>query len=94
MDSGHWPLYRYNPELALAGQNPLQIDSKDPTIALADFVYRENRYKILQRANPEASKKLIEQAQKNIVEKFKILKQLASVEYNAQEQSNDQVIGK
>ena len=38
VDSGHWPLYRYNPDLALEGKNPLQLDSKDPTLPLADYV--------------------------------------------------------
>jgi pyruvate-ferredoxin/flavodoxin oxidoreductase len=78
VESGHWPLYRYNPELTLQGKNPLQLDSKDPTISLADYVYNENRYKMLQRSNPEVSKQLIEQAQKVVNERFKMLKLLAS----------------
>ncbi len=80
VESGHWPLYRYNPELELAGKNPLQLDSKDPTISLADYVYGENRYQILKRSKPEISQKLIEAAQKNVTAKFKMLKQLASRE--------------
>jgi pyruvate-ferredoxin/flavodoxin oxidoreductase len=80
VDSGHWPLYRYNPELELAGKNPLQLDSKDPTLPLADYVYGENRYQILKRTKPEVSQKLIEASQKSINAKFKMLKQLASRE--------------
>ncbi|MFP4681864.1 MAG: pyruvate:ferredoxin (flavodoxin) oxidoreductase [Chitinispirillaceae bacterium] len=80
VESGHWPLYRYNPDLTLQGKNPLQLDSKDPTISLADYVYNENRYKILQRSNPEASKKLIDNAQNSVVAKYKMLKQMASQE--------------
>ncbi len=80
VESGHWPLYRYNPALALEGKNPLVLDSKDPTISLADYVYKENRYKILQRSNPEASKQLIDGAQKSVAAKFKMLKQLAALE--------------
>jgi pyruvate-ferredoxin/flavodoxin oxidoreductase len=80
VESGHWPLYRYNPALADAGKNPLVIDSKDPTIPLTDYVYNENRYKILQRSNPEASKMLIDHAQASVAAKFKMLKQLASLE--------------
>jgi len=74
VESGHWPLYRYNPSL----DNPLQIDSKDPTISLADYVYKENRYKILQRSNPEASKKLVDTAQKDVTSKIALLKHMAS----------------
>ena len=80
VDCGHWPLYRYNPDLAIAGKNPLIVDSKDPTIPLSDYVYNENRYKMLQRANPEMSKQLIDQAQKSVVAKYKMLKQLAALE--------------
>ncbi|MDD5676231.1 MAG: pyruvate:ferredoxin (flavodoxin) oxidoreductase, partial [Chitinivibrionales bacterium] len=58
VDCGHWPLYRFNPDLALQGKNPLQLDSKDPTLPLADYVYNENRYLQLKRSKPEVSEKL------------------------------------
>ena len=76
VDSGHWPLYRYNPDLASQGKNPLQLDSKEPTLPLGDYVYGENRYKMLQRSNPELSKQLIECASKVNLERYKALKQL------------------
>jgi pyruvate-ferredoxin/flavodoxin oxidoreductase len=79
VESGHWPLYRYNPALVDEGKNPLALDSKDPTITLADYAYNENRYKILQRSNPEASKMLLDHAQKTVAAKFKMLKDLASL---------------
>jgi pyruvate-ferredoxin/flavodoxin oxidoreductase len=40
--SGYWPLYRYNPDLKAAGQNPLQLDSKAPTANFVDYAYSEN----------------------------------------------------
>jgi len=80
VNSGHWPLYRYNPALALEGKNPLIIDSKDPTISLADYVYKENRYNILKRSNEAVSKQLIEGAQKAVTSKIKLLKQMAEME--------------
>ena len=90
VDSGHWPLYRYNPELTAQGKNPLVIDSKDPTLPLADYAYRENRYKILQRSNPEASKKFMDHAQKSVVAKFKMLKQLAAMEMDKEAEQQEQ----
>jgi pyruvate-ferredoxin/flavodoxin oxidoreductase len=77
VDSGHWPLYRYNPDLATAGKNPLQLDSKDPTLPLGDYVYAENRYKMLQRSNPELSKQLVEYASKVNLIRYQALKSLA-----------------
>ena len=78
--SGHWPLYRYNPDLVLQGKNPLQLDSKEPTISLAEYALNENRYSVLRRSKPEVSKKLLEDAQKNVTAKFQMLKKLAGVE--------------
>jgi len=80
VDCGHWPLYRYNPALVEQGKNPLIVDSKDPTIQLSDYIYNENRYKMLQRSNPEASKQFLDHSQKSVTAKFKMLKQLAALE--------------
>lgn len=50
--SGYWPLYRYNPALAAEGKNPLQMDSKAPSCSFEEYAYGENRYRVLQKANP------------------------------------------
>jgi len=60
--SGHWPLYRFNPARREAGENPFQLDSKPPSIPLRDYLYTENRYRILQQARPEIAKTLLRQA--------------------------------
>ncbi|NMF19513.1 pyruvate:ferredoxin (flavodoxin) oxidoreductase, partial [Cloacibacillus porcorum] len=52
VESGHWMLMRYNPDLAKEGKNPLIIDSKEPTLPLEDYIYNEVRYKSLKAANP------------------------------------------
>ena len=78
VESGHWPLFRYNPALKDEGKNPLLLDSKDPTMTLNDYVMNENRYKILAKSNPEVSAHLIEHAQGVVTERFNMLKQLAA----------------
>jgi pyruvate-ferredoxin/flavodoxin oxidoreductase len=80
VESGHWPLYRYNPTLALEGKNPLTLDSKDPTLPLADYALGENRYRMLQKSDPETSKMLLEHAQKDVTAKIKLLKTLAAAQ--------------
>jgi pyruvate-ferredoxin/flavodoxin oxidoreductase len=80
---GHWPLYRYNPDLVAQGKNPLVIDSQDPTLPLKDYALGENRYKILQRANPEVSAKLLDLAQKNVTSKLALLKVMAGMQAQA-----------
>ncbi len=78
VDSGYWQLYRYNPDLAKEGKNPFKLESKGMKIPLKDYAYLETRYKMLTRSHPEAAAKLMEQAQQDVVERWKIYEQLAS----------------
>ncbi len=78
VDSGHWQLYRYNPELAKQGQNPFKLESKAPKIPLKDYAYMETRYKMLTKSHPEAAAKLMEQAQQDVLNKWKMYEQLAA----------------
>jgi len=84
VDSGHWLLYRFNPALAEQGQNPLQLDSRDPSIPLKDYIYNETRYRMLAQSNPEAAAKLLEQAQEDVKRRWAIYKDMAATkEQNA-----------
>jgi pyruvate-ferredoxin/flavodoxin oxidoreductase len=76
--SGYWPLYRYNPELETQGKNPLVITSKDPSTPFEEYAYRENRYKTLRAADPEAAKELMEQSKADIKRRWNLLKHMAS----------------
>ena len=66
VDSGYWTLLRYNPALAAVGKAPLILDSKKPTIPVAEYIYTENRYKQLTRSNPEVAKMLADDLQKEV----------------------------
>ncbi len=59
VESGHWILMRYNPDLAKEGKNPLVLDSKEPSLPLKDYVYNETRYKSLATADPEVAEALL-----------------------------------
>ncbi len=78
--SGYWPLYRYNPDLKAAGQNPLQLDSKAPTANFVDYAYSENRYRMLKDAKPDVAAKLMDMAQKDVAERFNVIQQLANLQ--------------
>jgi pyruvate-ferredoxin/flavodoxin oxidoreductase len=78
VDSGYWPLYRYNPALAAEGKNPFQLDSKPPTLPLKDYIYTENRYRMLMQSDPRAAQALLELAQADVEEKWRIYQQLAA----------------
>ncbi len=66
VDSGHWPLFRYNPALAEKGENPFKLDSKPPKIPLKDYIYNETRYKMLTKVDPERAERLAQDAQENV----------------------------
>jgi len=76
---GHWPLYRFNPELEDQGKNPLTIDSKkEPSISFEEYALGENRYRMLQRVNPDSAQKLLAESQKDVMKGWKFLKSLAA----------------
>ncbi len=77
VDSGHWPLFRYDPRRTQAGENPLKMDSKEPSIPYRDFAATETRFSVLQRTNPEASERFLRQAQQQIKTKYQLYEQLA-----------------
>ncbi len=77
VNSGHWPLFRYNPDLVAQGKNPFQLDSKAPNIALKDFIYNETRYTMLVKSNPEEAKKLLALAQQDVNQQWKLYDYMA-----------------
>lgn len=77
--SGYWSLYRYDPRLEMEGKNPLQLDSKEPSMPLGDYYKTENRFSVLWRTHPENAKKLLDQEQVSVLERYQRLKQLAGL---------------
>ncbi|MGE5402465.1 MAG: pyruvate:ferredoxin (flavodoxin) oxidoreductase [Ignavibacteriales bacterium] len=78
VESGHWPLFRYNPAMAEEGKNPLKLDSKAPKITVEEYAYRETRYTMLKKSNPEESKRLLALAQAQVEKKWKLYENMAS----------------
>ena len=79
VDSGYWPLYRYNPKLSDENKNPFQLDSHEPKIPLEEDIYTEGRYRMLQQSDPEVAKFLLERAQKAVRHKWDQYKQMAAM---------------
>jgi pyruvate-ferredoxin/flavodoxin oxidoreductase len=70
VDSGHWPLFRFDPRRAQEGKNPFKLDSKPPSIDYADFIKSETRFNMLWRSDPARADALLEQARNDIKERF------------------------
>jgi len=78
--SGHFPLYRFNPELAKQGKNPLTLDSKPPTMKFSEHALKENRFRMLTKSDPEGAKALLAEADKLVAAKWDLLEKLAGLE--------------
>ena len=78
VECGHWPLYRFNPELEESGTNPLSIDSKEPTLSFEEYAMGENRYRMLKMMNPEHAEELMTQSQKDVTKSWKFLQSRAA----------------
>jgi pyruvate-ferredoxin/flavodoxin oxidoreductase len=72
VQSGYWPLMRYNPALRETGKNPFQLDSKAPAIRLKEYIYREARYTMLARSNPQLAAKLLVEAQDDVERQWRV----------------------
>ncbi len=82
VQSGFWPLYRFNPTLAAEGKNPLTIDSKEPTISFADYAYNETRYRMLLQSDEQRAEALMRQAEQDVKSRWKLYSQLAAMHYD------------
>jgi pyruvate-ferredoxin/flavodoxin oxidoreductase len=77
VQSGHWPLFRYNPDLVAQGKNPFQLDSKAPSIPLEKYIYNETRYTMLTHSQPEAAKELLIEAQEDVQKRWRLYEHMA-----------------
>ena len=66
VNSGYWPLYRHDPRREQEGKNPLQLDSKAPSIPLKEYMYQEGRFSVLARSHPERAAELLDKAEQDV----------------------------
>jgi pyruvate-ferredoxin/flavodoxin oxidoreductase len=79
VESGQWLLYRFDPRRAMAGENPLQLDSKQPKRRVEEYLLLENRFKMLTKSRPEEAKKLFAGAQRDADERWSLYQNLAAM---------------
>lgn len=77
VDTGSWPLYRYNPDNVKEGKAPLMLDSKAPSKPLSDYMSSETRFQVVKKANPERYETLLNKAQENVTEKRNLLEHMS-----------------
>ena len=77
VETGSWPLFRFNPLNETAGKAPLTLDSKAPSKPLAEFMSSETRFQVVNKMNPERYEELLEKAQKNVNDKHTLLEYMS-----------------
>ncbi|MDX9884632.1 pyruvate:ferredoxin (flavodoxin) oxidoreductase [Thauera sp.] len=77
--SGHWPLLRYDPRLRAQGRNPLSVDSAAPSVPYRDFARNEARFTVLERQNPEASTRFLDEAERHARQRHHEYTELAAL---------------
>jgi pyruvate-ferredoxin/flavodoxin oxidoreductase len=80
--SGHWPLFRFNPARLAAGQSPLQLDSKAPSIPYRQYMETETRFSMLWHSHPEDAEAFATQAQQEIDTRYGHYQQLAAMDWS------------
>jgi pyruvate-ferredoxin/flavodoxin oxidoreductase len=79
VNSGHWNLFRYDPRRLDEGKNPLQLDSKKPSIPFTDFADTEMRFSMLKRSHPDAAAELFRQAEDDARERYEHYRKLSEL---------------
>ncbi len=89
VQSGYWPLMRYNPDLIKQGKNPMQLDSRTPTVALDKYIYNETRYSMLRHSQPEIAKELYGLAEADVKRRFKLYEYMGAMPGNGSDAEAD-----
>jgi pyruvate-ferredoxin/flavodoxin oxidoreductase len=77
VESGYWPIFRYNPQLVAEGKNPFTLDSKQPDGSLQEFLSGEVRFAALEKSFPDESKRLRAALGQEVEDKYAMLKMMA-----------------
>jgi pyruvate-ferredoxin/flavodoxin oxidoreductase len=81
VNSGRWLLYRFNPDRALMGENPMQLDSQTPRMKIEQSLNLENRFKMLAKSNPDGARKVFQQAQEDADSRWRLFQSLAARDF-------------
>ncbi len=79
VQSGYWPLFRYNPARAAAGESPLVLDSKPPTLPLTEYLNAEPRFDHLTHAESDADRALLHEAEADVAARWNLYTQFAAM---------------
>ena len=79
VQAGYWTLYRYNPQMADEGKNPLIVDSKAPSMDYREFLMGENRYRRLAASHPDLADNLFSRQEEESKERLEYYDKLSKL---------------
>ena len=82
VQSGLWPLYRYDPRLSAENKNPLQIDSREPSVPVEQYMYNETRFRMLTQSDEARAEALLKLASQDAKSRWNFYSQLAAMHYD------------
>ncbi len=80
VQSGHWPIFRFDPRLAREGKPPMQLDCKPPSVPLKSYAYNEARYTMLAHSDPEGARTLLDLAQADVTARWRLYEHWAALQ--------------
>lgn len=89
VDSGVWPLYRFDPRRLVKGEAPLNLDYGPPKAKVADYMRNESRFRVVERADPARFKRFLVDAQAAAERRYAGYRQLAGITMPAIESEPD-----
>jgi pyruvate-ferredoxin/flavodoxin oxidoreductase len=82
VQSGLWPLYRYDPRLSAENKNPLQIDSREPSVPVEQYMYNETRFRMLTQSDEARAETLLKLSSQDAKSRWNFYSQLAAMHYD------------
>lgn len=89
VDSGYWPIYRYDPTKVDSGAPAFRLDSFEPSLPVSEFMRKENRFRSLERLDPDRASDLFTYAQEQVDARWKRLEKLAAAGMDEDDDDDD-----
>ena len=91
VESGVWPLYRFDPRRASAGEPPMRLDYGPPRARVADYMRNESRFRVIERTDPARFKQFLKQATEDAQKRYAVYQQLAGITIPQPEAKDEEI---
>jgi pyruvate-ferredoxin/flavodoxin oxidoreductase len=79
VESGIWPLYRFDPARVEQGEPPLHLDSGPPKRKVQEYMRGEARFRMVEKLDPKRYERLQREAQAHAARRTEHYRQLAEL---------------